>query len=91
MALPNGHVVILGMGGTGVAQAWAAEGSGSGSEMSPQEKSFMENSALWSQFFFFFLNKNHLWPQLCFFLTVSLFSILSLDTSIPPFLPFCHY
>lgn len=46
MALPNGHVVILGMGGTGVAQAWAAEGSGSGSEMSPQEKSFMENSAL---------------------------------------------
>lgn len=54
MALPNGHVVILGMGGTGVAQAWAAEGSGSGSEMSPQEKSFMQNSALWSQFFFFF-------------------------------------
>lgn len=41
--------------------------------------------------FIFFLNKNHLWPQLCFFLTVSLFSILSLDTSIPPFLPFCHY
>lgn len=53
MALPNGHVVILGMGGTGVAQAWAAEGSGSGSEMSPQEKSFMQNSALWSQFIFF--------------------------------------
>lgn len=91
VALPNGHVVILGMGGTGVAQAWAAEGSGSGSEMSPQEKRFMQNSALWSQFIFFFLNKNHLWPQLCFFLTVSLFSILSLDTSIPPFLPFCHY
>lgn len=53
MALPNGHVVILGMGGTGVAQAWAAEGSGSGSEMSPQEKRFMQNSALWSQFIFF--------------------------------------
>lgn len=48
VALPNSHVVILGMGGT---QAWAAEGSGSSSEISPQEKRFMQISALWFQFF----------------------------------------
>lgn len=96
MALPNGHVVILGMGGTGVAQAWAAEGSGSGSEMSPQEKSFMENSALWSQFFFFFFKqKPPLAPTMLLSHCLTLFHPFSgyFYSSFPPILPLltCHH
>lgn len=95
MALPNGHVVILGMGGTGVAQAWAAEGSGSGSEMSPQEKSFMQNSALWSQFIFFFKQKPPLAPTMLLSHCLTLFHPFSgyFYSSFPPILPLltCHH